>query len=145
MRFKEEFSLYKRVLKGGRTVWYYHAYDEDGLRISVSTGKLTKSKAMDHVLTLLKNGRLIPSNSKRMVTFQEFSKPFWIWGECPYVMDKIKRGGSYSRSFCEANRKSMEKHIIPTFGKKRRLCSGILTIGVTSSVIPHRSCALSPG
>ncbi|PKL21744.1 MAG: hypothetical protein CVV48_06485 [Spirochaetae bacterium HGW-Spirochaetae-4] len=119
MRFREEFSLYKRTLKSGREVWYYHAYDEDGKRISVSTGKTKKSKAREHVLELMKQNRLIPSTIKQATTLKEFSKPFWIWGECPYVMDKIKRGGTYSRSFCDANRKSLEKHILPTFGNKR--------------------------
>jgi len=119
MRYREKFTLYKRKLKSGRVIWYYHAYDDEGVRISVSTGQTTKSKAKEHVLDLIREDLLIPSTCKRSVTLQEFSKPFWIWGECPYVMDKIKRGGTFSRSFCDASRKSMEKHILPVFGKKR--------------------------
>ncbi|WP_422477173.1 tyrosine-type recombinase/integrase [Pleomorphochaeta sp. DL1XJH-081] len=119
MRFREDFSLYKRTLKSGKVVWYYHAYDEDGNRISISTGHTKKSKARDYVLQLVKQDRLIPTSIKQATTLNQFSKPFWVWGECPYVMDKINRGGSYSRSFCDFNKKSMEKHILPTFGKKR--------------------------
>lgn len=118
MRFREDFPLYKRTLKSGKVVWYYHAYDEDGTRISISTGHTKKSKARNYVLQLVKQDCLIPTTSKKTTTLNEFSKPFWVWGECPYVMDKINRGGSYSRSFCDFNKKSIEKHILPTFGKK---------------------------
>jgi len=47
MRFREEFSLYKRTVRSGKIIWYYHAYDEDGSRISVSTGQKVKSRARE--------------------------------------------------------------------------------------------------
>ena len=119
MRYREEFTLYRRRLSSGRVVWYYHAYDEDGRRISVSTGQTAKSRARDYALTLAKQNKLIPNKYRHSITFQVFAKPFFIWGECPYVMDKINRGGTYSRSFCDSNRQSIDKHIIPYFGNKQ--------------------------
>lgn len=119
MRFREEFTLYRRKLKSGKIVWYYHAYDDDGRRISVSTGQTAKTRAREIALALSRQGKLIPQNYKHSITLKEFAKPFWVWGECPYVTDIIKRGGEYSRSFCDSNRKSIDKHIIPAFGKKR--------------------------
>ena len=50
------------------------------------------------------------------MTFQEFSRPFWVWSECPIIRDKLARGGHYSLDLCLSNRKSMEKHILPYFG-----------------------------
>lgn len=119
MRFREEFTLYKRKLRTGRIIWYYHAYDEDGKRISVSTGQTAKARAREYALSLAKQGKLIPQMYKHSISFAEFAKPFWVWEECPYVTDIIKRGGEYSRTFCESNKKSMDKHITSYFGTKR--------------------------
>lgn len=119
MRLRAEFTLFRRTLKSGKVVWYYHAYDENNKRLTFSTGHTGKSRAQAYVLDLLKQGRLIPDHALRNTTFEELAKPFWLWGECPYVTDKIRRGGEYSRSLCDSNRKSMEKHILPIFGPKR--------------------------
>lgn len=119
MRLREEFTLYRRKLQSGRIVWYYHAYDDDGRRISVSTGHTVKSRSRDYVLTLVKQNKLIPKAYKHHITFKKFVEPFWVWDECPYVTNIIKRGGEYSRTFCESNKKSMDKHITSYFGNKR--------------------------
>ena len=119
MRHRSEFTLYKRKVRSGKRVWYYYAYNAEGQRISLSTGQTSKGRAHDCVLALSKSGMLIPKTNKHEILFQAFVKPFWVWEECPYVTDIIKRGGKYSRTFCESNKKSMDKHITTYFGNKR--------------------------
>lgn len=97
-------------------IWYYLTYDMNGKRRRFSTGQITKSAAHAHCMDLLRNDALIPNQIKKM-TFLDFSEPFWIWETCPIVTDKIERGYRYSQTLCRNNRGSMEKNIIPTFGK----------------------------
>ena len=97
-------------------VWYYYAYDSKGRRRRYSTGQATKSAATAYCVGLAKDDALIPGRCSRL-TFEEFSAPFWIWGKCPVVTDKIERGYKFSQTLCRNNRGCMEKNILPVFGK----------------------------
>ena len=108
---KQEFTL-TRVGE----VWYYFAYDSQGNRRRYSTRQPNKGAANAYCIALAKEGALIPGRSKHL-TFSEFSKPFWIWGTCPIVTDKIERGYKFSQTLCKNNRGCMEKNIGPTFGR----------------------------
>lgn len=96
-------------------IWQYYTYDENGKRRKYSTGLNKKSAAYAYCLSLAQQGALIPSRKEKL-TFREFAEPFWIWGKCPIVTDKILRGYKFSQTLCRNNRHCMRKNILPTFG-----------------------------
>ncbi len=113
---RNHFTLTK--LKSG--IWYYYAYDAENRRIRRSTGRKRKSEAVDYILRLIDEGALLyDADPGVKITFEEFSEPFWNWDTCPIIKDKLARGGHYSVDLCLSNRKTMEKHILPVFGKQR--------------------------
>lgn len=115
---KSAFTLFKRKTAKG-VVWYYLAYDDAGERRRYSTGQTSKTAARTYCEALSKMGKLIPDAKDRDVTLAEFSAPFWVWGVCPIVTDKIARGGHYSQTLCKNNRKSMVKNVLPMLGKTK--------------------------
>jgi len=120
MRYKQPFSIYKRKRSNGKNYFYYHAYDEDGKRFSVSTGETSKARATEEAMKRWKEGTLVPARTRRIsMIFSEFAEPFFVWGKCPIVTDRIARGGKYSQAFCRTNKNNLNKHILPTFGKMR--------------------------
>ena len=113
-------STHYTLTKVQNGMWYYYVYDENGRRYKRSTGYTNKRLAVDEINRRISLGQLLikPRFEKiRNITFSEFAEPFWIWDECPIIQDKLARGGHYSVDLCLANRKSMEKHILPYFGK----------------------------
>jgi len=109
----DTFSLIKT--KG---YWYYYCYDK-GKRRRFSTGLKNERRAYQYCVDLEKNGRLIPNKESSNTIFEEFAEPFFVWGICPIVTDKIDRDYHYSQTLCNNNRLSMIKNILPTFGKLR--------------------------
>ncbi len=108
------------ITKAPNGVIYYYAYNKDGKRIKKSTGCRTKGKALDVISMRIKEGTLVDDISSKSVKmlFKDYCEPFFRWNSCPIVKDKLARGGHYSIALCESNRKSLEKHILPTFGNK---------------------------
>lgn len=95
--------------------YYYYTYDGPD-RLRYSTGCKSKQKAQAHCAVLEREGKLIPYKQTKPITFKEFSEPFWIWGKCPIVTDKIDRGYRFSQTLCKNNRGAMNKNIVPYFG-----------------------------
>jgi hypothetical protein len=119
MRCKEAFSLYKRKLRSGKTVFYYQVYDEDGGRVcGHSTGKSTKTAAREYCHALLRDGKLLPKDQMRIPTFAEFAQGWWDFETCTYLKRKAGRR-PITRSYADASKHRMNKHVIPYFGKMR--------------------------
>lgn len=107
------------LTRASNGVWYYYAYDDSGRRIRRSTMRRSRREAENEIHRRIARGGLLMKpdvNRIARMTFQEFSRPFWVWSECPIIRDKLARGGHYSLDLCLSNRKSMEKHILPYFG-----------------------------
>jgi len=111
MGFRNEFTLTKRKFKTG-WISYYYTY-EFGKRVKHSTGEKSKASEMERILSKVKDGT-IHQDKVSLITFKEFSGPWWIWDSCPYIRDRIMRGGHYSKNLCKSNRQNLEKHILPT-------------------------------
>ncbi|MFA6784612.1 MAG: phage integrase SAM-like domain-containing protein [Sphaerochaeta sp.] len=95
--------------------WYYYCYYQEK-RKRFSTGVKNQKRAYQYCLDLERSRRLIPNKETGQITFGEFAKPFYVWGECPIVSDKISRGYHYSQTLCNSNKLCLNKNIIPTFG-----------------------------
>jgi len=112
-KIMENFTLTKT--KG---YWHYYCYDK-GKRRRFSTGLKNQKRAYQYCIDLERNGRLIPGKETDLITFEDFAKPFFVWGSCPIVTDKIARGYHYSQTLCISNKLSLNKNIMPTFGNLR--------------------------
>ena len=113
---KQEFTITKVTGKTGAVYYYYYAYDEHGKRIRFATGQNNKTRANQYCVELARQGKLIPKKATKF-SFKDFAQPFFIWQKCPIVKETLARDGRYSRTFCENNRKCIDKHIIMRFGK----------------------------
>jgi len=92
MRYREDFSLYRRRLPSGKSVFYYQTYDENGKRTpGRSTGQTTKTTARAYCNGLLKDGKLRPSEQVKAPTFAEYAKGWWEYDTCPYLQQRKKR------------------------------------------------------
>jgi len=52
-------------------------------------------------------------------TLEEWSTPWWIHGECPYIAEKLANGYNISRKCAEVRRSYLTNHLVPEFGKYR--------------------------
>lgn len=115
MRAREPFTLYKRKL-ATKVVFYYVAYDDQGKRRKFSTGCTTKSQALAYTMELYKSDSLIPVKKEPVVllTFGVYAKGWWT-PDCDYVKAEALRGRKLTAQYINTNKRSMEKHILPTF------------------------------
>jgi len=111
---KQDYTLFTRKV-GGKTVYYYYAYDENGTRRKFSTGQTTKAAAVNYCNRRLELGELIPPTSNKII-FRNFAAGFWDWGKSTYIKRLIARGGSFSRSYSVTRTLIVNRHIIPYFG-----------------------------
>ena len=104
------------MIKRDNGVWYYYVY-RFGKRVYRSTGETKRSEALCVINSRLLAGDLLNDAEKtRPKTFAEFSDPFWIWGRCPILTDRIARGGHFTKGLAYTNRKNVDKYLLPTFG-----------------------------
>lgn len=94
------------------TVYYYQFVDELGRTRQLSTGKKTRGEAEEEIRRRYETGTLGGFKNPKM-RFEDFSKPFWIWDQCPIVKDKLERQGHYTQSVCRNNKYQMDKYIVP--------------------------------
>ena len=117
MRYKEPYTLYPVSKNGGKAIYYYRTYDENGKRTSgKSTGQTSKGAARTYVDQLIREGRFSTNKDK---TFGEYSDGWWIWEKCIYIKTTLATGGNISRDYADIARGYLRKHIIPTFNKMK--------------------------
>jgi integrase len=121
MRIRESYTLYKRRLSSGHTVYYYRTYDQDGKRTcGHSTGQVTRTAAKEYCNRLLREGKLIP-NSRRRATvplFRDFSTGFWDYQTSAYLKSRKGRR-PITRGYAAQGEYAVRNHLLPAFGDKR--------------------------
>jgi integrase len=119
MRSKQEFSIYGRKVASGKTIFYYHTYDEDGRRLcGHSTGKSTRTAAREFCMALFREQRLLPRDQGKIPTLDEFTKGWFDYDTCPYLMRRKGRR-KISMGYAHAARNRLDLYILPFFGKVR--------------------------
>jgi hypothetical protein len=84
MRAKAIFSVFRRKLVLGKTVFYYQCYDVKGKRLwARSTGTSKKTEAMAYCIKLFKDGLLIPQ--PKVPTFAEFAGGWFNFETCRFL------------------------------------------------------------
>lgn len=112
-RYKQPYTLWKRKLSHGLSVYYYRYYLPDGTRSGYhSTGCTTKGKAVAYVEQLRKEERMGMPDSP---TFDVYFEGWW-GDNCPYVARKKTRGKDLSPTFIDARKSWTKRYISPAFG-----------------------------
>jgi hypothetical protein len=113
-----DFTLFNRVVPSGKTVVYYYAYDEDGVRLGPwSTGQENKTAARNYCNGQIRKGILVPG-IKGMNTFDEYAAEFWDWEKSGYLKDRKKRR-KLTQGYAEKNKRVVDLTLIPYFGKMK--------------------------
>jgi len=116
MRYKKPFTLYSRKIKGGKRVFYYRTYDENGRRtFGKSTGETNRARAEQYVADQIRKGELIP---KKEMTFARYAEDWWVWDKCSYIRGKLARNQNLTRSYADHQRTFLKNHTLPAFGNK---------------------------
>ena len=135
---KDDYKLIKQTNKSGGVYYYYYCWDVDGTRLKRTTGCKLQREAVQVIRERIETGhlqypesfapkkesaekerkkKLFPRKLTKSISFAEYSSVFFIYDEDPVIQDRIRRGGTYSKTFCSSNRKSFEKNILPYFAK----------------------------
>lgn len=111
------YSVYPRSC-GKKTVWYYSYYDETGKRIRESTRKTNAIAAEEYVTNLLlkeyeeKKRR---RERSRALTFGEFAKDFFCWGESEWVRRQHARGKKLKKVSVKLRQAHIDNYLLPIF------------------------------
>ena len=137
MRFRRQYTLFPRKTKHGK-IWYFRVYLPNGTRRAKSTGCSSKEKAIHYVESLLDSAsklRLVFESDIQKgydivglpaekhvtgLTFEEYSRGWWKWDSCPYVLERRRVGTpehpAIKRQSVDSYYKSMKNHLLPYFG-----------------------------
>jgi len=110
---RNDFTLFKRVYPNGTKVFFYYAYDKDGVRRGPWTTKcVNRTAAKNYCHRLFKDGALIP-DKKRPCTFGEFDAGFWERGS-EYVKNQESRA-DITDHYIDNCRRMLVNQILPFF------------------------------
>lgn len=113
MRYRDPYQLFPKKLKSGKIVYYYTTYDMFNRRKQFSTGCTKKTEAKKYCLNLLLTDSLTGSPT---LTFKQYTKKWYVYGECKYIESILNRGRTYSRSNSELFRAKLVNKMWPYFG-----------------------------
>ena len=146
MRFRRQYTLFKRKRENGKPIWYFRIYLPDGIRRAKSTGCTSKEKAMMFVENILDDENLLHQmfqsdipfisgyenrirrkrntmDKLRNMTFSEFASPWWRWDTCPYVLERREAGTEkhplIKKRTVQSNYSWTQNYLIPYFGMTR--------------------------
>jgi integrase len=110
-KIHQPFTLYRRKMKDGRSVWYFRFFHHGRRMPGQSTGETSQALAREYVMRLYKDGRLSPASR---LTFAEYAKGWWE-PRCAYVRSQEERGKTLSASYLATMRGYLLHHIEPFF------------------------------
>lgn len=95
------------------------AYDEDGQRHLYSTGCTTRTQALEEMARRYSTNSLIKGYSQQTPpTFGDYAESWWT-DECEYVKAEKDSGRELTKGYISIQRGSLERYLLPAFGKKR--------------------------
>ena len=114
MRVTEPYTIFPRVLKSGKTVYYYQFRDENGVRSSArSTGQTTISGARRVCNQLYNSGKFKQRSS---LCFQNFSSGFFTKQSDFYKWKKVNNETLTDETLLAYN-KFLRNQLLPYFGE----------------------------
>jgi integrase len=113
---RNDFTLFSREYPNGTRVFFYYAYDKDGIRRGLWTTKcVNRTAAKNYCHRLFKDEGLIP-DKKKPFTFGEFAVGFWERGS-EYVKNQESMG-DITDTYIDNCRKMLVNQILPFFADK---------------------------
>ena len=121
-RIKENYTLFYRLRKNGKKVWYYRTYTLDGKRTcGKSTGCESKAKARAFCEDLLTKGHIWGGSCKY---FKDYATTFFDFNS-PWVKDRMSCGTidnpALSKSYIHSLQQHLRNYILPFFGNYKIL------------------------
>jgi hypothetical protein len=116
-RAKRLYSIQKRATsKKNRSIYYIQFRDTETAQYmtAVSSGKSSKSDAMNWADEQIRSGKVIASNKKN-ISFETFATEFWDWDKSPYVRGKLARGQQIGHTHVKTSAGYIARHVIPAF------------------------------
>lgn len=111
-RYKQIFSLYKRKMKSGKSVFYYRTYLPDGTRTSgISTFCTNKTKAINYCNELIKRGILYSGSS---FLFKDFAETFFNENSTWNI--SVNKERKLSKTTVDIFKNQVRLYILPFFG-----------------------------
>jgi integrase len=94
-------------------VWCVSYYDDQGQRVRKSTGEATKPQAMKAAL------RMVSRQSQDAPTLREYTRTFYVWGECSWIKRQHAKGKGFNRQWAQSLRAMLVNHVLPRFGSMK--------------------------
>jgi integrase len=113
MKNKIRYGIYRRIMKSGKTIYYYWGYKSNGNKVYRSTGEDTYEKAVRYCHNLIKLGKLI---EEKCYIFSKYTEQFFVYEDCPYIKTRLLHGKSYTKGWAQAQRRLLISRIISEFG-----------------------------
>jgi hypothetical protein len=110
MRTRRPYTLFKVITREHGAIWHVSYYDCIGVRREQSTGESTKATAHAFGVDLPKE-----TATARSVALKEFTKDFFVWGECALIKRPIAKERGYNRQWAAAKRSILLNHTTPKF------------------------------
>jgi hypothetical protein len=114
MRTRRPYYLFKVITRERGAIWPVCHYERIGVQREQTTGELTKAKARKFAVDLLQKNA-----TARSMTLKEFTKDFFVWGECTWIKRQFAQGRGYDRQWAATKRSMLLNHLIPKFGTLR--------------------------
>jgi integrase len=126
---RASYTLFFRPLSDGTKVWYYHARDAKGHRLTArSTGKTTKGEARQYCDELLRNGKLAAAKVPTLLDWTK-ERHWYEWPRdkeeplCLYARGRLARSSkdkpAVGRGHIDRCYAHLRDHILPSFGSHR--------------------------
>ena len=123
----DHFTLY-RTNRNGHVIFGYYCYDSKGRHVYRSTGMSTKEEALAVIRERIRLGRLAdpPKVNPRVFVrsvpngetlFADYAAQFFVKGRCPYMQDRLLRGGHVTVGYISSLRGLLNNYILPYFGQ----------------------------
>lgn len=110
---KKPYSLWKRKLDTGRTVYYVRfRLDDDSWSTAKSSGQKTKTAAEAWAIKYLSTGQVV---LKEHITFREFADNFFAY-DGAYVQAQLHKGKSFGHRHAENQNAIITNYLIDEFG-----------------------------
>ena len=115
MAVAKRFYLYSRKCKGKPAIWYVRFRSDDGtIGSPACTQQTDESKAEQWAVEASLKGETLATRKPGSPTLEEWSTPWWIHGECPYIAEKLANGYNISRKCAEVRRSYLTNHSFVT-------------------------------
>lgn len=110
---KKPYSLLKRKLPSGRTVYYVRfRKDDGGYYTAKSSGQTTKSAAEAWAIEYLKTGQVV---MKENLTLSMYAEDFFAW-EGEYISALRRKGRQIGQRYAENKQGHLRNYILPALG-----------------------------